>query len=141
MKTRVYLALKAFMKDGDGTMLVDRLRVLTGNYRINRRGINAIRRSRYIYAGVYYNYWRCGEYLNGKHQPSTPSGLRQVDNFLHGHMKSKGSRFRHALEQRLTPIQRHTLDSISFERGFAGHRRVRVPFARFSELKAIWRNV
>src|SRR3546814_4980177 len=46
MKTRIYLSLKAFMKDGDGAMLVDRLRVLAGNYRINRRGINAVRRSR-----------------------------------------------------------------------------------------------
>src|SRR3546814_16928754 len=66
MKTRIYLSLKAFMKDGDGAMLVDRLRVLAGNYRINRRGINAVRRSRYIYAGVYYNYWRCGEYKIGR---------------------------------------------------------------------------
>src|SRR5690606_20203750 len=65
MKTRVYLSLKSFIKDGDGDMLVDRLRVLTGNYRVNRRGVNAIHRSRYIYSGIYYNYWRCGEYING----------------------------------------------------------------------------
>src|SRR3546814_341443 len=116
MKTRIYLSLKAFMKDGDGAMLVDRLRVLAGNYRINRRGINAVRRSRYIYAGVYYNYWRCGEYIHGKHHPSAPISLREIDNFLHGHMKSRGSRFRRSLELRLTPIQRQTLDSLSFER-------------------------
>lgn len=141
MKTRVYLSLKAFAKDGDSAMLVDRLRVLTGNYRINRRGINAIRRSRYIYAGIYYNYWRCGEYLDGRHRPSAPASLRQVDNFLHGHMKSKSSKFRGALELRLTPSQRRTLDGLSFERGFVGRRMVRIPFARFSKLKAIWRNV
>src|SRR3546814_6805343 len=87
------------MKDGDGAMLVDRLRVLAGNYRINRRGINAVRRSRYIYAGVYYNYWRCGEYIHGKHHPSAPISLREIDNFLHGHMKSRGSRFMRYLEQ------------------------------------------
>lgn len=141
MKTRVYMSLKAFTKDGDGAMLVDRLRVLTGNYRINRRGINAIRRSRYIYAGIYYNYWRCGEYSDGRHHPSAPTSLRQVDNFLHGHMRSKGSKFKSALDLRLTAIQRQMLDGLSFERGFAGRRMVRVPFARFSKLKAIWRNV
>jgi len=141
MKTRIYLSLKTFMKDGDGAMLVDRLRVLTSNYRINRRGINAIRRSRYIYAGIYYNYWRCGEYIDGKHYPSAPASLREIDNFLHGHMKSRGSKFKTTLELRLAPVQRRVIDSLSFERGFAGRRMVRVPFSRFSKLKAIWRNV
>lgn len=139
MKTRVYLSLKTFLKDGDGAMLVDRLRVLTGNYRIKRRGINAIRRSRYIYAGIYYNYWRCGEYTKGVHTPEAPAILRQVDSFLHGHMKAKGGRFRAALVG-LSPPQRRRLDALSFERGFEGRRMVRVTFHRFSKLKAIWRN-
>lgn len=139
MKTRVYLSLKTFLKDGDGAMLVDRLRVLTGNYRINRRGINAIRRSRYIYAGIYYNYWRCGEYVNGLHAPSAPESLREVDRFLHGHMKTNGGEFKAALSG--LPLQkRRQLDGLSFERGFEGRRMVRVPFQRFSKLKAIWRN-
>jgi hypothetical protein len=139
MKTRVYLSLKTFLKDGDGNMLVDRLRVLTGNYRINRRGINAIRRSRYIYAGIYYNYWRCGEYINGVHRPAAPESLRDVDRFLHGHMKTGGGKFRAALSALPLP-QRRRLDGLSFERGFEGRRMVRMPFQRFSKLKAIWRN-
>jgi len=141
MKTRVYLSLKAFAKNGDGAMLIDRLRILSGNYRVNRRGINAISQSKYIYAGIYYNYWRCGEYIDGKLRPSAPAVLREVDNFLHGHMKSKNSKFKLALAVKLTPAQRHILDKVSFERGFIGRRIVRVPFARFSRLKAIWRNV
>jgi hypothetical protein len=139
MKTRVYLSLKTFLKDGDAAMLVDRLRVLTGNYRINRRGINAIRRSRFIYAGIYYNYWRCGEYTNGVHIATAPESLRDIDRFVHGHMKTRGGKFRAALG-RLTLSQRRRLDTLSFERGFAGRRIVRVPFQRFSKLKAIWRN-
>lgn len=139
MKTRVYLSLKTFLRDGDGNMLIDRLRVLSGNYRINRRGINAIRRSRYIYAGIYYNYWRCGEYANGIHQPAAPESLREIDRFLHGHMKTHGGKFRAAIS-RLSLPQRRRLDSLSFERGFEGRRMVRVPFQRFSKLKAIWRN-
>src|SRR3546814_13653971 len=127
------------MKDGDGAMLVDRIRVLAVNYRINRRGINAVRRSRYIYAGVYYNYWRCGEYIHGKHHPSAPISLREIDNFLHGYMKSRGSRFRRSLELRLTQIQRQTLDSLSFDRGFLGRRMVCVAFYPFLKREAIWR--
>src|SRR3546814_15004474 len=61
MKTRNYLSLKAFMKDGDGAMLVNRLRGLAGNYPLKRRGINAVRRSRYNHEGGYFNYWVCGE--------------------------------------------------------------------------------
>src|SRR3546814_5477172 len=72
MKKRIYLSLKAFMKDGDGPLQVDRLRVLAANYRINRRGRNAVRRSRYLHAGVYYNYWRSGDYIRGKNHTSAP---------------------------------------------------------------------
>src|SRR3546814_1963832 len=79
--------------------------------------------------------------IHGKQHPSAPISLREIDNFLHGHMKSRGSRFRRSLELRLTPIQRQTLDSLSFERGFVGRRMVRVGFSRFSKLKQIWRNV
>src|SRR3546814_2712537 len=73
--------------------------------------------------------------------PSAPISLREIDNFLHGHMKSRGRRFRRSLELRLTPIQRQTLDSLAFERGFVRRRMVRVASTRFSKLKANCRNV
>lgn len=140
MRTRVYLAFKSFEKSHDVGMLYDRMRVLTGNYRINRRGISAIARSKHIYAGIYYNYWRCGTYVSGRHEPSFPLGLRDVDRFYHSHLKSKASHFRHEIDTHIAKPQLDKLGRISFERGFVGRRVVRVPFSRFAKLKAVWRN-
>src|SRR3546814_9364858 len=41
MKTRIYLSLKAFMKEVDCEMLVTRLRVLASNKRITQLDLNA----------------------------------------------------------------------------------------------------
>ncbi|WP_218018162.1 antiviral reverse transcriptase Drt3a [Sphingomonas azotifigens] len=140
IKTRIFLSLKAFEENGDSQALVDRLCVLSGNYRINRRGVHAIRRSRFIYAGIYYNYWRCGEYRNGNHVPTTPDCLSDIDNFMHGFLSGKASPFGAKIAATLTPAQKARLKRLSFARGFEGKRMVRIPFNRFSKLKAIWRN-
>src|SRR3546814_15600078 len=102
MKTRIYLSLKAFMKYGEGAMLVDRFRVLAGDYRINRRGINAVRRSRYIYAEVYYHYWRSGEYIHGKHNQTATISLRASDNVWPDTITSRGGRVGRVSEIRMT---------------------------------------
>lgn len=140
IKTRIFLSLKDFQKNDDSQKLLDRLRILSGNYRINRRGVHAIRRSRFIYAGIYYNYWRCGEYRNGSHVPTTPDCLGDIDKFMHGFLNGKGSPFSAKIAARLTPVQKARLKRLSFSRGFEGKRMVRIPFNRFSKLKAIWRN-
>lgn len=140
LKTRVFLSLKSFERNNNGGMLVDRMRILTGNYRINRRGISVISGSRYIYAGIYFNYWRCGTYASGLHTPCLPEVLRQVDKFYHSHLKSAASPFRAALDAGLTLPQLEALKRMSFERGYLGKRMVHMPFQRFAKVKAVWRN-
>ncbi len=76
-KTRVFLALHAFKKDGNSALLIDRLNYLSTNQSVfktrHRRGA----RKQKIRTGIRYNYPKCGHY------PSSKRGLIQEEHHAH----------------------------------------------------------
>jgi hypothetical protein len=140
LKTRIILTLKAFQRNHDGKLLIDRLRLLSSNYQVNRRGISAWLRGKRVRSGIYYNYRRCGRYVGSDFVEQRPTELADLDKFTHTLLKSPRSRFHNALTMHLTAAQRTTLKTISFSRGFTSRRLIRVPYKRLAKLKEAWRN-
>lgn len=140
LKSRVVLALKAFRRDHDGGLLVDRLRLLSSNYQVNRHGVSNWLRGKRVRSGVYYNYRRCGSYKGSAFTEVVPESLAELDNFTHNLLKSPRSEFRGVLTAHLSAAQRAQLSSISFRLGFTSRRIVRMAYARLSVVKGAWRN-
>lgn len=140
LKTRVALAFKAFQRDHDGELLIDRLRLLSSNYQINRRGISTWLRRKRTRSGIYYNYRRCGRYEGGQFSEVVPPELAKIDDFVHTLLKSPRSRFRNALNGHLSVAQRTRLKAISFRLGFESRRMFRATYYRLAKLKGAWRN-
>ena len=140
LQSRIILSLKAFRKDKDGGLLVDRLRMLSSNFQINRHGISAWLRGKRVRSGVYYNYRRCGTYKKLVFTEAVPGVLADLDNFTHGLLKGRHSEFRKLLAAHLTPVHRSQLSRISFRLGFASRRLIRIPYARLAVVKGAWRN-
>lgn len=140
LKSRVILSLKAFRKDHDGALLLDRLRLLSSNFQINRHGASAWLRGKRVRSGIFYNYRRCGTYESLEHTEVVPPELSALDTFTHTLLKSRRSEFRPAIVQFLTHAQKQQLATISFRLGFKSRRLIRLPYARLSLVKAAWRN-
>lgn len=140
IKTRIILALKSNQRKPNSQLLVDRLSFLSGNYRVHKQGIAAIRSSRYARAGIFYNYQHCGLYDGGKFVSTPPHSLSQLDNFLHGLLWGKLSSYSAHLRASLSKAQREVLRSISFSKGFHSRRIVRFNYQRMAAIKEVWRN-
>jgi hypothetical protein len=140
LKSRVVLSLKAFRRDQDGDLLIDRLRLLSSNYQINRHGVSTWLNGKRVRSGVYYNYRRCGRFTGVDFSEAVPAALADIDNFTHMLLKSPRSEFHGVLRTHLTPAQKSRLASISFRLGFASRRMVRMPYSRLAVVKGAWRN-
>lgn len=140
LKSRVVLFLKAFRRDHDGDLLIDRLRLLSSNYQINRHGVSTWLNGKRVRSGVYYNYRRCGRFTGADFTEVVPGALADIDNFTHTLLKSPRSEFHGVLAAHLNPTQRARLASISFRLGFASRRMVRMTYSRLAVVKGAWRN-
>lgn len=112
LKSRVILTLKAFRKDGDGGLLLDRLRFLSSNYQINRHGASNWIHGKRVRSGIYYNYRRCGRYKASEFESVVPQSLAELDNFTHGLLKSHVASLRPP--SRDTFCKRIAIDSLAF---------------------------
>lgn len=140
LKTRVVLSLKDFEKNKDEQLLLDRLRVISSNYKIHRHGISAYRTSKYIKTGIFYNYNKCGILSDGQFSQEVPDELKKLDDFLFGLTTGKHSKFKNILKTYMSPLNHQKLRKISFRKGFESRLLVRVPYKRFSQIQGIWRN-
>ena len=139
LKSRVILSLKSFMKNHNASLLVDRLRLLSSNYQIDRQGAIGFIRGKRVRSGVYYNYRRCGTYVGSDFQPAVPASLSKLDDFTHVLLKSPHSEFSSTVKAHIGAHAR-PLASVSFRLGFESRRMVRMTYDRLSEVKAAWRN-
>lgn len=140
LKTRLVLTLKAHIRKPDADLLVDRIRFLAGNYRVHRHGMASIKASRYVRAGIFYNYQHCGTYIKGAFTSAPPDSLASLDNFFHGFLWGKSSPFA-SVKSSLSTSQRTALHSVSFHKGFGAKRIVRLSYKRIAQVKAVWRHV
>lgn len=140
LKSRLILAIKSFKNDYDCNLLVDRLKLLSSNYQVNRHGVSSWVHGNRVRSGIYYNYRKCGSYSGITFTEIIPKALAELDDFTHYLLKSPRSEFRADLAKHLTRKHRLQLSSISFRLGFASRRMIRIPYARLAKLKGAWRN-
>jgi hypothetical protein len=140
LKSRVFLSLKSHKTIPDPALLLDRVRLITSNHEVHRRGISAVGSSRYVRAGIYYNYQRCGTYEGGAFIQVIPTQLDELDNFLFGLMKGSKSPFKALLSATMTKAQRDALFKMSFRMGFQHRILVSFPYPRMAQMKKAWRN-
>ena len=140
LKSRVVLSLKSFRKTHDGDLLIDRLRLLSANYQLNRHGVSTWLHGKRIRSGVFYNYRRCGRYAADVFTEIVPESLSDLDNFVHTLIKSPRSEFRGVVSSHLNAGQLARINRISFRLGFASRRMVRMTYGRLATVKAAWRN-
>lgn len=125
-KRRVALSLKAYLADGDFSMLLMRLRFLTSSTRMSKAG----RRAK-IYAGYRHVYQLC--------TPSEiESQLGALDHFLRGLIRSKRSPIHRGLSARLSADQWKQINKLSFVAGYKNKITHDLHQQEISEIKEAW---
>ncbi len=141
MKTKIILSFNRFMKDGNVEHLIDRIRVLTSNYQLQRHGVSYYSDRKRVRSGVYYNYRRCGIYDDKSFTSKTPDDLSALDVFTHHLLKSRHSEFSERIRARLQAHHLSQINKQSFRLGFQSKRMVKLSNDRLSRAREAWRNV
>lgn len=141
-KTRVILSLKAFQKDKNATLLLNRVKFLTSNCEIRKTGhTHGPKRAR-VKTGIYFNYQKCGLYQHGKQGPekvlAAPNELKELDGFLASLLWGNNSQFRTEIQASFTPKQLAELKGLSFYKGFTDKMTVRFNRGSVSEIRKAW---
>jgi reverse transcriptase-like protein len=140
LKSRIILSLKRYSKDKNYTLLRDRLRFLSGNYRVRRFGISAIKTSSHIKSGIYYSYRQCGTYSAQTITAHDCLELKELDGFYFSLIKSTKSRYFWTLKTQLTTQQYNELRTLSFFKGFDKRMTARFAPHRVRDIKSAWKN-
>ena len=141
LKTRAILSLKRFRADGNITLLYRRLRFITGNYKIERKGLGVTSRRRYIRSGIYYNYHLCGFYKLRRIGEAAGDDLKQLDGFLHALLSGGSSEFSLLLSQTQFAPRQSQLRRLSFFQGYRKRLTFRFPPYQVRDIKRAWQNV
>ena len=142
-KTRAFTALHAFSKDGDASLLVDRLKYLTTNRQVYKTRHSRGSRKQKIRTGMHYNYAKCGTYPEVKRgrtrDEHNPVELIKLDVALHTALFSLNSDFNVLI--RALPIDvLDELSSISFAQGFKKRIMKRFTRKRVGQICRVWGN-
>ena len=140
LKTRLILSLKKFKKDHNRGLLRDRLCFLSGNYRVQRKGLNAIKTSKYVKSGIFYSYRLCGTYSDAGTAPHDCDELKRLDGFYSSLIRGKNSEFTLLLRAAFPQPTYDDLRKISFFKGYSIKRSVRFSASRVHEIKEVWRS-
>lgn len=140
-KTRLFLSLHAFERDGDGQLLVDRLNYLSANQSVYKTRHTRGARKQKIRTGVYYNYSRCGHY------PASKRGRIFKDHHAHELVALDvvlknalfGSKSEFSLRVAALPLSiKADLAAISFAQGFKKKIMKRYTRARVGQICKVW---
>jgi hypothetical protein len=135
LKTRIFRCFKIHLKDRDFELLRDRLQFLSGNYIVQRNGVTAIKSSKYVKSGIYYNYKLCGTYAKSDYKVHGGSELKSLDGIYQSLIKPSAQ-----IGSKLTAAQYQVLRSISFFKGFQLKITTRFSPARVAQMKRAWLN-
>lgn len=135
LKMRIFRCLKAFQKDKNFNLLRDRLQFLSGNYVVQRHGATAIKSSKLVKSGIFYNYRLCGTYAKGEFKPHSGSELKSLDGIYQSLIKPTTK-----IGSKLTAFQYQELRLISFFKGFQLKITKRFSPDRVVQMKRAWRN-
>ncbi|MEI4488981.1 antiviral reverse transcriptase Drt3a [Frigidibacter sp. MR17.14] len=142
-KTRLFLSLHAFERDGNGKLLVDRLNYLSTNQSIYKTRHTRGAKKQKIRTGIRYNYSRCGHY------PSSKSGrifrdhhaheLIALDAVLKNALFGSTSEFASKVAALPSGIKSE-LTAISFAQGFKQKLMKRYTRTRVAQICKVWGN-
>lgn len=126
-KTRIVYSILDYLKNGDFSLLEDRMKFLTGNYPIKRN----LSEGTVLYAGLYYNY----PFINDD------KILKELTDFLRKIINSKNKNFGAKVTASLTSVQKGLLSRYSFISGW-NNRKVNTDFSpeRVKLIKKCWHN-
>lgn len=140
IKTRVILSCKKYIRHRNFQLLLDRVKFLSGNYKVLRSGGSEVKDSRSVKSGIYYSYRQCGLYRQGIRHPSPCSELKRLDAFYQKLFEDRMGKISIGLQATLTSTQTSMLRQISFATGYATPFHVRFPPERVQEIKEAWRH-
>lgn len=132
-KTRIICAIKAYKKDNNYYLLLDRIKFLSGNFVVYRKGVNAIRTSKFVKSGIYHNYKLCGRYAKDGISDYDGKELKHLDGFYR-------SIIRRQVASTVNVSQLHQLLSISFCAGYKHKLTFSFDAQRIQQMKGVWRN-
>ena len=135
LKTRIFRCFKAHEKDKLFDLLRDRLQFLSSNYVVHRHGVTAIKSSKLVKSGIYYNYRLCGMYSKGEVKPHFGRELKALDGFYQALIKPGTN-----IGSKLTAAQYSDLRRISFFKGYELKHTTRFAPDRVAALKRVWKN-
>jgi hypothetical protein len=139
-KSRIVLSYKSFMRRPNFPLLLDRVKFLSGNYKVLRSGNSQAKDSRSVKSGIYYSYRQCGLYRQGNKHPSPCSELKMLDAFYQSILAGRLGKISTGLLGILTLTQISTLREISFVKGYELPFHVRFSPERVQEIKEAWRH-
>ncbi|SNY91444.1 Reverse transcriptase (RNA-dependent DNA polymerase) [Cohaesibacter sp. ES.047] len=143
-KTRIILSLKAFQKDKNAALLLNRVKFLTSNFEIRKTGHTHGSKKARIRTGIYFNYRKCGLYQYRRQGPENvsvaPIELKELDGFLSSLLWGGNSQFKTEIQASFTPEQLAELKNLSFYKGFTNKMTVRFKRATVSEIRKAWLN-
>lgn len=135
LKMRIFRCFKVYQKEGNFELLRDRLRFLSGNYVVLRHGVTAIKSSKFVKSGIFYNYRLCGTYIKGGFKSHSGNELKSLDGIYQALIKPTAT-----IGSRLTASQYQYLRQISFFKGFELKLMTRFSQGRVVQMKRAWRN-
>jgi hypothetical protein len=135
LKTRIFRSLQSFKKNGDFGLLHDRLKFISSNYVVYRRGASTIRTQRTVRSGIFYSYHLCGRYNGLQKLPYDGSNLKALDGFYHSIVQRSPD-----FGGILNIFQKRQLLKLSFFKGFSKKMTVRFAPERVNHMKQAWKN-
>ncbi|MFC1588272.1 antiviral reverse transcriptase Drt3a [Planctomycetota bacterium] len=123
IKSRVAKSFLEFSRNYDISLLRDRIKFLTGNYRLNRNKNGVLK------AGIYFNY----PYL------SSDKDLQDLDLFLRKRLFSNRGTIGTALRNHLSMITRRQLAKYSFKEGYSQKLVYSFGYSRMREITKCWK--
>lgn len=142
-KTRIFLALHAFLRDSDAQLLVDRLTYLSTNRSVYKTKHSRGARRQKVRAGIRYNYSKCGSYppsKGGRYRiEHSAAELMALDAVMKTALFGKNSEFSSEISKLPAQIQ-SDLAAISFAQGYRRQIMKRFNRQQVAKICKAWRH-
>lgn len=140
-KTKLFLALHAFMKDGNAKLLIDRLNYLSTNQSVHKTRHTRGAKKQKIRTGIHYNYPHCGHYPASKYgrvqQDHNAHELIAIDVVLKNALLGPQSEFSSSVASLPVDLQ-DELKRISFAQGWKKKLMKRFTRQRVAQICKVW---
>jgi hypothetical protein len=124
IKSRISLSFANYLKNGDFSLLYDRINFLTGNYSIKKRND----KDSDLRAGIFFNYSQLTDY----------NVLNELNQYYRKILFARNGTFGNKLNSKLSFAQKEQLKKYCFKSGFAKKVYNAFDYSRMSEIVSCW---